>query len=335
MSLETCLPTQDIMYGRTGQSVRLQESLSLGDLSTVRRGFDDEGRQVAVKIYHTTDVDPSVRDYRMNRAVSEAAITTRATDIAPDGVVPLERVDIDALTGRPFLVSRYISGGALGDKKNGDVSSVDTVALMAGVAQSVGVLNKHGIIHRDIKPENILVDTENEKGTPTGRLADFAIAVNASIGDVITQEGRLLGTPRYLSPESMRGRGDIPPVDVWSLGVTTFTLLEGKNPYSMLNTGDLVALYLTMMNNTPLIRDVFGRPILDKGLRETVSAAMCKDPERRLSATEFGDRLSELAEKAKKANVEMPLATLPTTKRMNDEDRTQGGVPVLVFENKS
>jgi len=334
MNLEVFHGKTQTIKGKTGREITLETApiTIAGKLSTVYRGTDYDGTSIASKVFHTANVDSDTRSYRFVRAANEAAMTKRAADIVPEGVIRFRRLDIDVATGRPVLVTKYEAAGTLAQRmyvQNGEISNRDAVRLLAGVAESVGMLNKNGIVHRDIKPDNVFVDYDDADFK--GRLGDLSLALDMSVGDAISAEGYLFGTPRYLSPESMRGRGDSPPVDVWGLGVTTFTVLAGKYPFPHT---DLRALFEIITHDVPVLRDVFGNSILDKGLRETIQSAMAIDPEDRPSATEFSYQLAQLAEDAAKAGVEeVPLPAIPK-QETPEKDRTRGRVAVqVVFES--
>ena len=114
------------------------------------------------------------------------------------------------------------------------------VELFIQVVRAVGYAHQYGVIHRDIKPSNILVDDE---GVP--RVVDFGLARDEADTDevqVIVNEGHILGTLPYLSPEQASGSDDQIDVrsDVYSLGVVLYELLTGQWPYDMTGTKDEV-----------------------------------------------------------------------------------------------
>ena len=87
-----------------------------------------------------------------------------------------------------------------------------------------------GILHRDIKPDNVLCEdfTDLPREQIQVKLADFGLAIKTQPEDKIRM---MAGTPKYLAPEIVRGRAYDAKVDVWSLGVLTFKMLSGVNPF--------------------------------------------------------------------------------------------------------
>ncbi|GJM44132.1 MAG: hypothetical protein DHS20C21_09740 [Gemmatimonadota bacterium] len=138
-------------------------------------------------------------------------------------------------SGRPFFVMELVDGVPITEfcrSENLDVPA--RLRLFRLVCQAVEHAHRKGIIHRDLKPSNVMVSTR--EGSPSPKIIDFGIAkaTNQSSTDepALTQEGHLIGTPEYMSPEQADGSGNVDTrTDVYSLGVLLFEVLTGEMPY--------------------------------------------------------------------------------------------------------
>ena len=121
------------------------------------------------------------------------------------------------------------------------------INIVIQVASALGAAHEVGVVHRDIKPENIMV-------RPDGlvKVLDFGIAKltqrmpaggNADMGPlplVNTEPGMLMGTPKYMSPEQMRGLEVDERTDIFSLGVVLYEMLAGTAPFEAATIGDII-----------------------------------------------------------------------------------------------
>jgi hypothetical protein len=115
-------------------------------------------------------------------------------------------------------------------RTDGPLSPQRTAQVGLALLGALETAHRQGIVHRDVKPGNVLLCPDT--GAAPGRvvLTDFGIASTAGDSS-ITSTGLLLGSPSYIAPERARGQAPAPASDLWSLGATLFTAVEGRPPY--------------------------------------------------------------------------------------------------------
>jgi eukaryotic-like serine/threonine-protein kinase len=195
----------------------LRHELGRGAQATVWLAHDPRlQREVALKLLNA-DADSATRSEWLNEA---RAVST----LKHPNVVPVFEADEDA--GQSYLVFEYVEGGTLSArlKAKPRVPAREAVGLMLGVLDALAAAHDQGIVHRDLKPSNILVGTD---GRP--RVMDFGIAarVQRGAGQAQAHDGRIVGTPGYISPEAARGEAPIPAMDVFAAGVMLGEMLSG------------------------------------------------------------------------------------------------------------
>src|SRR5215218_4080348 len=187
------------------------------------------GRQVAVKqVLTPAGVSAEEADQQRQRALREGRIAARLSHPHAISVY-----DVALETGQPWLVMEYLPSRSLATVLTEDgVLRADQVAQIgAQVADALAATHAAGIVHRDVKPANILI---GEGGPVEGlvKITDFGIS-HAS-GDVtLTQTGQITGTPAYLAPEVAQGQPMTDASDVFSLGATLYTCIEGQPPFGV------------------------------------------------------------------------------------------------------
>ncbi|MCP4262555.1 MAG: protein kinase [Planctomycetes bacterium] len=138
-------------------------------------------------------------------------------------------------SGRPYFVMEYVKGLPITEHCDKHKLTIEArLDLFLQVCQAVHHAHQKGIIHRDIKPSNILVSTVDDKPVP--KIIDFGIAkaVSQPLTDstlFTTEQGQLVGTPEYMSPEQAGSKDVDMQTDVYSLGLVLYRLLVGALPF--------------------------------------------------------------------------------------------------------
>ncbi|MFO1372863.1 MAG: protein kinase [Candidatus Competibacteraceae bacterium] len=176
--------------------------------------------------------------------------------------------DIGSHDNTYYLSMEYLSGGTLQQRIRDKLSLKEALSIAKAIASALNYAHRRSIIHRDIKPQNILF---RDNGTPV--LTDFGIAKTLGSNTVMTRTGLSIGTPRYMSPEQIRGQAVDARSDLYSFGVLFYEMLTGNTPYIADDSFALAMMHVTAP--TPDLPPALSRfqPILNKLLE--------KDPQQR------------------------------------------------------
>ncbi|MGY1644441.1 serine/threonine-protein kinase [Geodermatophilus sp. SYSU D00703] len=209
---------------------RLLSRIGGGGMGTVWLAHDDRlGRQVALKqVLPPTGADDAAVERQRQRALREGRITARLSH--PHAIRVFDVAEAD---GSPWLVMEYLPSRSLAEVLHEDgVLPVDVVAQVgAQIADALAATHAAGVVHRDVKPANVLIGSGPDVDGLV-KITDFGIS--HARGDVtLTQTGQITGTPAFLAPEVAQGAEMTPASDVFSLGATLYTCLEGQPPFGM------------------------------------------------------------------------------------------------------
>lgn len=229
--------SSESLIGQTVAGVYLKSVLGSGGMADVYLGRHRElDQDVALKILHApVRNDPTL----MKQLQTEAAalVSMQHPNI-------VKCVDCNVYQGRPYIIMDLLEGITLEDRltylaDRGLLPALNIVSqVVQAAASALDYAHQQGIVHRDLKPSNMMLVSENPEGEldPTAPLpqdiqvvlTDFGVA---RLQDATDQEGLVVGTPDYMSPEQASGKNADSPSDIYSLGVVTYRMLAGEVPH--------------------------------------------------------------------------------------------------------
>ena len=243
---------------------RLQARIGAGGMSTVYRALDETlQRQVAVKLMNR-EVASDQGD-QLERFRREARAVAQVSHPHIVGVI-----DAGEDEGRPYIVLEYVEGENLKQRiqRQGRLPIAEAVAYAIEIARALGAAHARHIVHRDVKPQNVLID---EQGS--AKVTDFGIARMLDEHG-LTDDGRVLGTTDYVSPEQALGQPVTGQSDLYSLGVVLYEMLTGEVPFKGENQ-----VAVAMKHVREVLPDVQSRrPEVSAALAAVLDTATAKHP---------------------------------------------------------
>ena len=143
--------------------------------------------------------------------------------------------------GIGFLIMEYVPSKSLADlyhEQNGPMDPIKLLPILIQTARGLFVAHSHGVIHRDVKPANIMVSDSGEV-----KITDFGVSYSTN-QEQITQDGMVVGTAQYISPEQAQGKHATPQSDIYSLGVVAYEGLCGHRPFTGATPVDIAAAHV-------------------------------------------------------------------------------------------
>ena len=284
----------DPMIGQLiGGRYRVTGVLGEGGMGIVYVGEQQMGstvRKVVIKTLHAhLSKDPSVlaRFHRECGTVAqlEHPNTIKFYDFGstPDGTL--------------YIAMEFVAGRPLADViQQGPLTPERVIKIMRQVCGALDEAHMQGIIHRDLKPENLVL-TDRAGETDFVKVLDFGIAARTESADALkeqklTQQGMVLGTPPYMSPEQFTGKALDLRSDIYSLGVMTYEMLVGRLPFDADTPWQWATQHMSVQP-IPFEVSAPAKNIPD-AMRKAILRALSKHKEdRQPSAREFFAELSD------------------------------------------
>ncbi len=212
---------------------RLDHRLAQGGMGEVWKGYDIQlGRPVAIKALRA---DTKNVEAKLQRLRAEAH---NSANLAHPNIAALfEYYEHD---GIGFLVMEYVPSHSLADlfQDRGAMEPTELLPILIQVARGLFVAHSHGVIHRDVKPANIMVSDNGDV-----KITDFGVSYSTD-QEQITQDGMVVGTAQYISPEQAQGRHATAQSDIYSLGVVAYEGLCGHRPFTGTTPIDIAAAHV-------------------------------------------------------------------------------------------
>ncbi len=225
-----------------GGRFRLHRLLGSGAMGQVWLTTDERlERSVAVKVVVPTSSGDQQLGARLEREARAAAAiqhtnVVRVFDYIEDG-------------NRTLIVMEYVEGETLADRleSGGAMTLEDAVDIAAQVCDGLAAAHRSGLVHRDLKPSNVMITEDG-----VAKVLDFGIAKRTGGSEAaLTMTGAVIGTPRYMAPEQLRGDPLDARVDVHAMGLLLFEMLTGRAAFHKVNFAELM---YQIVNEVPDVR---------------------------------------------------------------------------------
>jgi hypothetical protein len=255
----------------------LTERLGGGGGGSVYAAYDEMlDREVALKLFAPQSTATREMAARFQQ---EARLTARLNH---PGIVPIYDVGEDRNVS--YIAMRRLPGNTLSSRiTNGPLSENEAISITLALCEALAYAHTRNVVHRDLKPANVLFDEENRP-----MLVDFGIA-KALDGQqaTLTEQGTVVGTPPYMSPEQVTGQGVDQRSDIYSLGILLYQMVTGRPPFS----GTSYQVMAAHRDQPPPMPHIL-RPNINPNLERVILKALAKSPEGRFqTAPEFAEAL--------------------------------------------
>ena len=276
----------------------LERELGRGGMATVYLAHDvKHDRPVALKVLHT-DRARALSPDRFRREIRFAARLQHPHILTV--------LDSGESAGRVWFTMPFVEGESLRGRLHHErrLPLVDALRITEEAAQGLQYAHEHGVLHRDIKPENILLTKDGST-----LVADFGIARALKDGEHLTEDGMVMGTPAYMSPEQARGDPTLDArTDVYSLGCVLYEMLAGETPFP----GPTAQVVITkwLLGPVPSVRSA--RPDVPEAVERALQRALAPAAEDRFaSANDLSRALRAGATASRASPPQTPRRRLP------------------------
>jgi serine/threonine protein kinase len=280
---DAALPAYDLERpGALLGPYRIVRRLGRGAMGIVYEAEDPQlSRSVALKVLAPLRASDEERRRRFRREARAAAAVVHPNVAAVYGVGHERGLD--------YLAMEHVAGVTLREamqRHGGPFEIAEAVRIGEAIASGVGKAHELGIVHRDLKPENVMLTDFGAVKVLDFGLAKLLAPLAGAGGELprlshtMTLEGRILGTPAYMSPEQSKGRSVDARTDVFALGVLLYELITGSRPFR----GETAVELVIAIDRDEPPRPSALKPYVPPALEEIVLRCLCKSPSDRFAS---------------------------------------------------
>ncbi len=236
------LVSLELEIGKDISYYRILEKLGEGGMGEVYLAEDTRlGRKVALKLLPTEIIKDPVRIKRFEQEARTASALNHPNIITIYEIGNFERIY--------FIATEYIEGFTLRQRISEGLSMKEALEIAIQIANALAVAHPAGVVHRDIKPGNIMLRSDGYV-----KILDFGLAKFTDIDEsnqkpkelvgTNTEAGKIIGTPKYMSPEQARGQAVDARTDIFSFGVVLYQMFTSKVPFDGATNSDIIVSVL-------------------------------------------------------------------------------------------
>jgi serine/threonine protein kinase len=282
-----------------------------GGMGVVYKAIDSKNKRIiALKVLRNLTSEDAIARFH-----KEVKMTSKLNH---PNIIPI--YEVGELEEVPYYTMKFLEGTVLKEyKKQVSLSPRDIFKIGLKICNAVSYAHQHHILHRDIKPQNIIIDATGEP-----YLMDFGVAKELDSDSAMTKTDEALGTPRYMSPEQIRGDKDIDVrTDIYSLGMLFYEWINGKSPLKGESSVNMI--YEILHTEIPLLRA--SHPEIPEAIEIIIQKAIAKDRQDRYSTVQA------MAEDIQRYLKNEPIkTTIPVpTKPKEPEDKKKVLVRFFIF----
>jgi serine/threonine-protein kinase len=335
---QTEVSTDPFIGTTVGGRYKIVKLLGEGGMGAVYLGEQNIGgtlRKVAIKTLHQhLSSDPKI----LQRFERECATVAELQHPNTIQLYDFGKTDDGIL----YMVMEFVQGESLASilEKKGAMDATRTSHILQQICDALGEAHSLGIVHRDLKPDNIVL---TERAKDWVKVLDFGIAKRSEAAtdkaeQKLTQQGTVLGTPPYMSPEQFTGKPIDARSDIYSIGMIVYEMLAGHLPFTANTPWEWAAQHMTV-SPEPLAKTASGA-LLPPRMTQAIAKALAKEPDQRFGTTkELFDAFSgglhptEVTAAVSSAATFTPPPGLgpPPAGPIDQKGKTQMGAPVEAY----